>query len=71
VKGRGTHEVSSSTDGGEDFIPDAVADEFGVDLFFDFSHVEKGVFVGTDEDNGTIIFCPNIRMKKPLCIKLG
>ena len=69
--GSSTHDVSSSTNGGEDFIPDTVANEFGVDFFFDFSHVEKGVFVGTDENDGTTIFCPDIRVQEPFCIEFG
>jgi hypothetical protein len=61
TRGRpGTHHVTSSTNGREDFVPDPVTDEFVVDFLFDFSHIEKGVLVCADEDDGNAIFCPDV-----------
>jgi len=69
--GVGTHVVATTPDGGEHLLPYAGLCEITNDLFLDFAHVEKGIFICADKDNSHSILSPDIRMKKPLRIKLG
>ena len=67
----GTHEVAATSDGGEDLLPYTGLCEISKDLFLDFAHVEKGIFIRADKDHSHSILSPDVRMKEPLCIKLG